>query len=94
MPTCSNEELRAVFGQARHFFAEGQDPSPVIECRVENSKFLKRTSRLAPFRIMRHFFQKAVPHARLPVFNRLSPVQGTILFWKKPKHDQTPPKPA
>jgi hypothetical protein len=46
MPTCRNEELRAVFGQVRHFFVEGEDSHLVIEYRIEDSKFLKRTSRL------------------------------------------------
>ena len=48
MPTCTTEELRTVFGQARHFFVEGEDPNLVIEYRVEDSKFLKRTTRFAP----------------------------------------------
>ena len=46
MPTCTTEELGAVFGQTRHFFVEGGDPSLMIEYRVEDSKFLKRTTRL------------------------------------------------
>jgi len=44
------------------------------------------------FQIMLHFFQKAVPHARLPIFDQLSSVQSRILFWKSPKHDQAVPK--
>jgi hypothetical protein len=48
MPTCTTEELRAVFGQTRYFFVEGEDPNVVIEYWVENSGFRRRTSRVVP----------------------------------------------
>lgn len=48
MPTCTKEELRAVFGEARYFFTEGEDRNMIIEYRVEDSSFLKRTTRLVP----------------------------------------------
>ena len=43
---------------------------------------------------MQHFSKKAVPHARLPIFDQFSSVQNRNLFWQGPKHHQTVPIPA
>jgi hypothetical protein len=45
-------------------------------------------------RIMLHFFQKAVPHACLPIFYQLSSVQSSNLAWESPQYRQTAPKPV
>jgi hypothetical protein len=45
LPTCTKDELQAVFGQVRHFFTEGEDGNLAIEYRIEDSKFLKRITR-------------------------------------------------
>jgi len=47
IPSCTRKELQSVFGQAQHFFLEGEEPHLVIEYRVEDSKFRKGTTRLA-----------------------------------------------
>jgi hypothetical protein len=41
---------------------------------------------------MQHFSKKAVPPARLPIFDQILSLQNRNLFWQGPKYHQ--PEPA